>query len=179
MAKVGIFFGTDTGNTRKIAKEIAKKIGDEAAKPLNINRSNVAEMLEYDFLILGLPTLGDGELPGLTAGAESESWEEFLPDLSSEDLTGKTIALYGLGDQVGYPDNFVDALGILYEELEDSGAIFVGSWSTEGYEYTSSRAVNDEDEFYGLVLDQENQREMHEERLAKWIELIKPEFGLS
>lgn len=178
MAKIGIFFGTDTGNTRKIAKAIAKKIGDEAAKPLNINRSSVADILEYDYLILGSPTLGDGELPGLTAGTEDENWEESLPELSTADLTGKTIALYGLGDQVGYPDNFVDALGIIYEELEDTGAKFVGSWPTAGYEYNSSRAVNDDDDFFGLVLDQENQSDKHEERITAWLALIKPEFGL-
>jgi len=178
MAKIGIFFGTDTGNTRKIAKAIAKKIGDEAAKPLNINRSSVADMLEYDYLILGSPTLGDGELPGLTAGTEEENWEEFLPELSSADLTGKTIALYGMGDQVGYPDNFVDALGIIYEDLEDTGAKFVGNWSTAGYEYNSSRALNDDDDFVGLVLDQENQSDKHEERINAWLELIMPEFGL-
>lgn len=178
MAKIGIFFGTDTGNTRKLAKMIAKKIGDEAAKPLNVNRISVDDVLEYDFLILGSPTLGDGELPGLTAAAEDESWEEFLPQLSDQDLSGKTIALYGLGDQEGYPDNFVDALGIIYEELEESGAKFVGSWPTDGYQYSSSRAVID-DEFVGLVLDQENQSDLHEQRIDQWLELISPEFGLS
>lgn len=178
MAKIGIFFGTDTGNTRKTAKIIAKKIGEEASKPLNVNRTTVADMLEYDFLILGSPTLGDGELPGLTAGAESESWEEFLPDLASEDFSGKTIALFGFGDQEGYPDNFVDAMGIIYEELVDSGAEFVGFWPTEGYTFTSSRAVED-DEFVGLVLDQENQSDLHEERIDKWLEMISPAMGLA
>ena len=27
MAKIGLFFGTDTGKTRKVAKMIAKKVG--------------------------------------------------------------------------------------------------------------------------------------------------------
>lgn len=178
MAKIGIFFGTDTGNTRKIAKMMAKKIGEEAAKPLNVNRISVDEMLDYDFLILGSPTLGDGELPGLSAGAESESWEEFLPQLMDQDLSGKKIAMYGLGDQDGYPDNFVDALGIIYDELEAAGADMVGSWSTEGYTFNSSRAVID-DQFVGLVLDQENQSDLHEQRINEWLEIIAEEFGFS
>lgn len=178
MSKIGIFFGTDTGNTRKIAKIIARKIGEKAAKPLNVNRITSADILEYDYLILGSPTLGDGELPGLSAGAEDESWDEFLPQLSSEDLSGKTIALFGLGDQEGYPDNFVDAMGIIYEELVDSGAGFVGFWPTDGYTYNSSRAVED-DEFVGLVLDQENQSNLHEERMDQWLEIIAPAFGFA
>ncbi len=178
MAKIGIFFGTDTGNTRKIAKMMAKKIGEEAAKPLNINRASLDQILEYDYLILGSPTLGDGELPGLTAGAEDESWEESLPDLAEADLSGKTIAMYGLGDQVGYPDNFVDALGIIYDELSASGATFIGTWPTEGYEFNSSQAVVD-DEFVGLVLDQENQSDKHEERIDQWLQSIGGEFGFA
>jgi len=177
MAKIGIFFGTDTGNTRKIAKALAKKIGDAAAKPLNVNKVSVDDVLAYDYLILGSPTLGDGELPGLSSGGNEESWEEFLPKLAGEDLSGKTIALYGLGDQEGYPDNFVDALGLIYDELETTGAKFIGAWPTEGYTYNSSRAVID-DEFVGLVLDQDNQSDQHEERMDKWLELIGPAFGL-
>ena len=42
MAKVGIFFGTDTGNTRRIAKDIATALGSAiAAKPVNIRNATV------------------------------------------------------------------------------------------------------------------------------------------
>ena len=114
MAKVGIFFGTDTGNTRKFAKKMAQQLSETIAdKPVNINKASVDDLLAYDVLILGTPTYGEGELPGLSSGAQTESWEEFLPTLTGADFSGKTIALYGLGDQAGYADNFVDALGML------------------------------------------------------------------
>lgn len=86
MAKVGIFFGTDTGNTRKFAKTIASKLGDVADKPVNINKASVDDLLAYDVLILGSPTYGEGELPGLSAGHDNESWEEFLPTLAGADF---------------------------------------------------------------------------------------------
>jgi flavodoxin I len=171
MAKVGIFFGTDTGNTRKVAKTIAKQLGVE--KPENIKNASVADLLAFDTLILGSPTYGDGELPGLAAGTSTESWEEFLPNLAGSDFSGKTIALYGLGDQAGYPDNFVDAIGILYDAFADVGASFVGFSSTEGYEFNSSKAVID-GQFVGLVLDEDNQKELSEERLAAWLADIAP-----
>lgn len=173
MAKVGIFFGTDTGNTRKIAKAIAKQIGDVAGKPENIKNVSVDDLLAYDVLILGSPTYGEGELPGLTAGTSTESWEEFMPNLSGADFSGKTIALYGLGDQAGYPGNFVDALGMIYDVFADCGAKFVGFTSTEGYEFDRSKAVLD-DQFVGLVLDEDNQKELTEVRLANWLEDIAP-----
>ncbi|MGR8980081.1 MAG: flavodoxin [Gammaproteobacteria bacterium] len=172
MAKVGIFFGTDTGNTRKVAKSIAKQLGEAVAdKPVNIKNAVVDDLLAYDVLILGTPTYGEGELPGLGSGASTESWEEFMPNLAGADFNGKTIALYGLGDQAGYPGNFVDAMGMLYDAFFDCGARFVGFTGSEGYEFDRSKALLD-DKFVGLVLDEDNQKELSESRLSDWLTAI-------
>ena len=173
MAKIGIFFGTDTGRTRLIAKQIAKKLGDAAAVPLNIGRTTLADFLAYDALILGSPTLGDGMLPGESTGLSQPSWEEFLPQLQGSDLSGKTIALYGLGDQKKYPNEFVDAIGILHETLADLGAQLVGRWPVAGYDFAASRAVDGE-EFLGLALDQHHQAMLTESRIDTWLAQIKP-----
>lgn len=178
MAKIGLFFGSNTGNTRKIAKMIKKKFDDELmAKPLNVNRVEVDEFASYDFLILGTPTLGEGDLPGLSSDCENESWEEFLPKIEGVDFTGKTVAIYGLGDQVGYPDEFVDAMIEIYDFVKERGAKLVGSWPVEGYEFEHSESIVD-DKFVGLVLDQDNQSGLSEERLNTWLNQIAPEFGL-
>lgn len=172
MAKVGIFFGTDTGNTRKFAKKMAQQLGEAIAdKPVNINKASVEDLLAYDVLILGTPTYGEGELPGLSSGAQTESWEEFMPQLVGADFSGKTIALYGLGDQAGYADNFVDALGMLYDAFCDCGAKIIGFTNTEGYEFNRSKAQID-DKFVGLVLDEDCQKELSEKRLNDWLYVI-------
>ncbi|MDD5125035.1 flavodoxin domain-containing protein, partial [Methylovulum sp.] len=119
MAKIGIFFGTDTGNTRRIAKDIQTLLGAGlAAKPVNIRTASVEDLLQADVLILGTPTYGEGELPGLATGNATESWAEFLPKLASHDLTGKTVAIYGLGNQKGYADDFVSAMFYLYSAFK-------------------------------------------------------------
>lgn len=178
MATTGIIFGTDTGKTRKIAKQIYKLLGsDDVAKPININRCSVEDLLAYDQLIIGTPTLGEGELPGLSVDCESESWEEKVADLEEADFSGKKIALFGLGDQEGYPDEFVDGLGELNEIFSSAGAEIVGAWPNEGYEFNSSAAL-DGDEFVGLVLDLDNQAHLSDERIAAWLDIIKPELGL-
>jgi len=178
MAKIGLFFGTDTGNTRKIAKQIKNKFDDElVAKPLNVNRADVDDFMSYDFLILGTPTLGDGLLPGLSADCGSESWEEFLPKLEDQDFSGKTIAIYGLGDQVNYPLEFVNAVYFLHEFFDSRGATLVGRWPNEGYEFEESLAL-DGDEFLGLALDLDNQSGQTEQRLGAWLTSIAETFGL-
>ena len=178
MAKIGLFFGTDTGNTRKLAKQIKKSFDDELmAAPLNVNRADLEGFMSYQYLILGTPTLGDGLLPGLSAECENASWEEFLPQLEDEDFSGKTIAIFGLGDQVGYPDEFVNAIFFLYEFFEDRGAKLVGHWPVDGYEFEDSLAVVD-GHFLGLALDQDNQRDLTDNRLSAWLKLISDDFGL-
>ena len=173
MAKIGIFFGTDTGRTRLVAKQIAKKLGEVAAVPLNIGRATLADFLAYEALIIGSPTLGDGMLPGESTGLSQPSWEEFLPQLAGSDLTGKRIAIFGLGDQKKYAEEFVDAIGLLHDTFADLGATLIGRWPTEGYEFKASRAV-DGDDFLGLALDQHHQALLTESRIDAWLAQITP-----
>jgi flavodoxin I len=82
-----------------------------------------------------------------------------------------------LGDQDKYPDEFVDAMGILYEFFKARGANVVGAWPADDYDFISSKALVD-GQFVGLVLDQENQKALTETRLDAWLKQISPEFGL-
>lgn len=167
MAKIGLFYATDTGNTRKIAKKIRKQFAEDEIELFDVAKATPEALLGCEALIIGTPTLGDGELP--------DPLTEFLGQLEASHLEGKPIALFGLGDQVGYPTEFVDALGITYKKLKKLGARFVGSWSAEGYEFEKSKALRD-GEFVGLVLDQDNQADLTEERLEEWLDLVKPEL---
>ena len=177
MTKVGIFFGTDTGTTRRIAKTIARTIGREKAdKPVNIRNAEVADLLNYEILILGTPTYGDGELPGKSTGNMTESWEEFLPKMKGTDFTGKKVALYGPGNQKNYTGNFASALRYLYDAFTECGAEIIGRWDIGSeYNFKQSGAVIDE-QFVGLVLDEENQRELTQERLDIWLNMLEPSW---
>lgn len=178
MPRIGLFFGSSTGNTRRIAKMIKKRFDDATmAEALNVNKATPELLAGYAYLILGTPTLGEGDLPGLEADCQQPSWAEFLPQLAAVDFTGKTVALYGLGDQEKYPDQFVDALGLLYDFVTARGARVVGAWPTDGYDFIASKAERD-GEFVGLVLDQDNQKMLTDDRLETWLRLISAEFGL-
>ena len=174
MNKIGLFFGTETGTTRLIAKKIQKKLGDDiASKPLNVNRTTPAELLQYNALILGTPSYGVGELPGRSAGGLESNWAEFLAQLGQADWSGKRIALFGLGAQERYPERFASSLMRLYEVLRDGGAELIGSWSTEGYTFEHSDAVVD-GRFVGLVIDQRTQSLQTDERIDGWLAQVQP-----
>jgi len=177
MSRLGIFFGTETGRTRLLAKQIARQLSREYAieadKPANIGRTSVADFLAFDAYILGLPTLGQGELPGLNTGLDQPSWADFMPRLRPGSMAGKRVAIFGLGDQEKYPDHFVDGIGLLYDELTDLGAEVIGRWPTAGYTFTGSVAV-DGDEFLGLAIDQHAQAALTDARVAMWLSRVVP-----
>ena len=178
MPRIGLFFGSSTGNTRRIAKMIKKRYDDDTmAEALNVNKATPELVASYDYLILGTPTLGEGDLPGLDADCQQPSWAEFLPQLKDVDFTGKPVALYGLGAQEKYAENFVDALGMLHDFVTERGARVVGAWPSDGYDFIASKAERD-GEFVGLVLDQDNQKQLSDDRLATWLLSISREFGL-
>jgi flavodoxin I len=178
MSRIGLFFASSTGNTRRIAKMIKKRFDDDTmADALNVNKATADLVAGYSYLIFGTSTLGGGQLPGLSTDCMGGGWEEFLPQLKDVDFTGKTVALYGLGDQNKYPDEFVDALGEIYQFVVARGAKVVGAWPADDYDFISSKALVDGD-FVGLVLDQENQKMLTDTRVDAWLKLIAPEFGL-
>jgi flavodoxin I len=91
------------------------------------------------------------------------------------DYTGKKVTYVGVGDADGYPDTFVDAPGIIHERIKDKGAKFVGAWPTEGYNFEASKSVID-GKFLGLVIDEDNQKDLTDGRIEKWVAIIKSEF---
>ena len=168
MNKTAIIYSYSTKKTGKVAESIREAFNDEQVQMINAEEISEELFISFDHIIMGVPTWFDGELPNY--------WDEFVPALEDLDLTGKKIALYGLGDQKGYPENFVDGMGIMAEILEEQGATLVGFTSTAGYEFESSRAVRGE-QFAGLAIDYENQGSMNRERVASWVELLRTEFS--
>ena len=172
-ASIGIVFGTDTGNTEDIAGRIATQLeqhGADGAVITNITDADTETFDQSSLLILGIPTWDFG---GIQA-----DWDDVEAMLTSLELSGKTIALYGLGDQFGYGDYFVDAMGWLYERLKNSQANFIGFWPTDGYDFEASEALmEDGKHFCGLVIDEDQQFELTDERVANWVNQIVEEYN--
>ncbi len=167
MNKIGIIYSFNSRKTKKIAGRIAELLGSDLVEPVNVETVTKDIFLGYDRLILGVPTWFDGELPNY--------WDEFVPDLKEMDLAGKKVAIFGLADQAGYPENFGDAVGIMASLLKRQNAEVIGETDASGYKFESSKAYS-EGKFAGLILDQENQARMTGKRLENWVESIRNQF---
>lgn len=161
--RVTIIFGSDNGGTRSAAKVIAEHF--PGSVQLDVVRATAADFEGADLLILGTPTYGLGDL--------QDDWDRARRILNATELSGRRVALFGLGDQVGYSDTFVDGLGSLFDLVIARGATVVGRTPTEGYDFEGSKAIRD-GEFVGLVLDDDNQRDLTAGRIAAWTRTLVP-----
>ena len=165
MKKTGIFYGSTTGTTESVARLIAEKLGVSPADVHDVSKLDAALAESYEALILGTSTWGDGEL--------QDDWYDGIKVLKNANLSGKTIALFGCGDSESYCDTFCDGMGILYEDLKDSGCSFIGNKvGTDGYSFSSSIAVVN-GTFVGLALDEVNESDKTAERIDNWTAELK------
>lgn len=172
MANIKIFYGSTTGNTERTAELIKAELeqsGKVSAAVFNIADTDIKEIEEADFLILGTSTWYTGEL--------QDDWTNFYPKIDQLNLNNKKIALFGLGDQVNYSEYFLNGIGILAEKIKKNNGEIVGYWPVEGYDFSESLAVID-NKFAGLAIDESNQPELTRERVKKWVKQIIAEAGL-
>ncbi|MCH8492091.1 MAG: flavodoxin FldA [Idiomarina sp.] len=170
MATVGLFFGSDTGNTEAVAHMIEKELGKQMIAVQDIAKSSKEEIAEFDLLIFGIPTWYYGE-------AQCD-WDDFFPELEEIDFAGKVVAIFGCGDQEDYAEYFLDAMGMIRDIVEARGAIVIGHWPTEGYHFEESKGMADANHFVGLGIDEDRQPELTKERVEQWCAQLREEMGL-
>ena len=172
MSTIGLFYGSTTGKTADVAEKIQEAFGGDSVVTLyEISDIQPSEFDSYEYIIIGCPTWDIGELQA--------DWLGFYEDgeLDNAQFSGKKVAYFGTGDQSGYPENFQDAMGILEEKISGLGGKTVGNWSTDGYDFEASKGVKN-GKFVGLALDEDNQDELTDERISKWVSQLKSEFGI-
>ena len=158
--KIGVFYGSTTGKTAAVAGQLAQLIS--TAKLYPVAQATRADFESCDLLILGSSSWCDEQ------DRLQDDWNDAFACLREANLQGKKVALFGIGDQVGYPDAFVDAIRVLHDVAKAAGAQVVGKWPDEGYDYHQSAAIEG-DFFLGLPLDVTNQPELTESRLESWV----------
>ncbi|MAG75254.1 MAG: flavodoxin FldB [Colwelliaceae bacterium] len=167
--KIGLFYGSTTCYTEIAAEKIQAELGEDRVDLNNIKDVSLADINQYDILILGISTWDYGEL--------QEDWESHWEELATINLTNKIVALYGMGDQIGYTDWFQDALGMLHEVVEAQGGHTIGYWPNHGYEFAASKALTaDKSQFVGLALDEDNQYDKSDERISQWCQQVNQEL---
>ena len=164
-----MFWGSSTDMTSLASEVIKEEIEsfEHDIDSINIRDSGLEPILEYKNVIIGCPTWNVGEL--------QDDWDLLYKDYQKLRFDNITGAFFGVGDQMGYNYNYLDAVGLLARPFMENGGKLIGRWSIEGYEFDESVALEGE-EFLGLALDYDNQDNLSEERIRAWASLIQGEF---
>ncbi|KEA64829.1 Flavodoxin 2 [Marinobacterium lacunae] len=171
MNRIGLFYASTTGNTETVAEQIAGLIDKDVLEMHNIAAEGVSRISDYRYLIMGISTWDFGEL--------QEDWDAEWAALSSIDFTGRKVALFGLGDQIGYGEWFLDAMGQLAELVTERGGELVAPWPTAGYEFEQSKALSAAgDSFVGLAIDEDAQPAETAGRLERWVPEVLVAFDV-
>ncbi|VFP81483.1 flavodoxin FldA [Buchnera aphidicola] len=169
MKKIGIFYGSDTGNTEKISYIIYKKIGIDKSDIFDISNTSLKKIENFNILFFGISTWYYGELQC--------DWEDSLNMLNKINLNNKIIALFGCGDQEDYSEYFCDSIGIMFNILKKKNVHFVGEWPIINYNFESSKARKNKTHFFGLTIDEDNQPQLTKQRVNKWLKLVFTEIN--
>lgn len=171
MSKIGLFFGSSTGNTEAAAERIRDLFQERGFEVslFNIYSESVQNMEQFEYLVLGIPTWDIGEI--------QEDWKNCWDELDTLQLTGKKAAVFGQGDQRGYPATFQDCIGFLARKVRERGATVVGFTPTDGFDFDESQGLED-GKFMGLSLDDDNQRDLTDGRIQAWVAQLVSEFEL-
>ena len=166
MAKIGIFYGSTTGNAEGFANRIGERF--EGAEIFDISDASPADFEPFDVVLMGTSSWGEGEL--------QDDWDSFADNLDEIDFGGKTVGFFGCGDQDGHGDTFCDGMGVLHDKVAPKAKKVVGAWPAEGYEYENSMSVRD-GKFVGLAIDEDNQDDLTDGRIETWAAQVKAEIG--
>jgi flavodoxin I len=173
MKKIALIYWPKKGNTEDAAYRIYNRFDKETIDIFTITNINTAEFELYDAFIIGGSTTGADNWES----AHKTRWVDFFARLDKAAIKDKPFAMFGLGDQILYPYNFVDGMRGIKEQFEAHGANHKGKWPVEGYEFRDSDSVEG-DYFFGLALDLDQQKEMTDERIDLWVKQVKEEFGI-
>ncbi len=127
MARVILVYGSTTGNTEKLAEDIGKVLKQSGAVVVlkNVTDADAKEISDFDAVVLGCSTWGDGEL--------QDDFINFYRELKNISLQGKKAAVFGTGDSEMYPDTFCKAVDMIEERVKECGAeILIESLKVDG-----------------------------------------------
>jgi flavodoxin I len=166
--KAALIYGTCTGSTWHAAELIAEALKPEIElESVDVNSISANDLNNWDFLVCGIPTWDVGEL--------EYGWSDLYDNLDDTDLN-VMVTMFALGDQYTYAETYQDAMGILYTKLIERGASGgIGFTPTDDHSFEESLAVVD-GKFCGLALDEDNQGDLTEGRIAEWAKILKQEW---
>ncbi|MFO8128918.1 MAG: flavodoxin [Bacteroidales bacterium] len=173
MSKIALIYWPRKGNVEKVAGMVADGLDDLKPGVYAISQVDLTALADHDLIILGSSTVGADNWED----SHRSRWYDFFKQLENVRFKGQKIAFFGLGDQVLYPEHFVDGMMAIKKEFARHDVEFIGKWPAQGYDFQESASLEGDD-FIGLAVDEDQQPELTKERVDQWVAQVRKESGL-
>jgi len=173
MSKTVLFFSPQGGNVNTVANMLGEMIGNDRVDIIPVKEVKKEDVIRYNQIILIGSTVG---VDHWNNESVPDEWPPFFTKIEEVNFENKKVAIVGLGNSFLYPANFADGMADLYDRIKKKNARIFGFVDAKGYDFTDSRALNDEGIFCGLPIDEDNEEELTPSRLEKWISILKSDF---
>lgn len=167
-AQIGIFFGSSTGTTERVARVLHGALGERVYAAYDIAQSPLSYMASFPVLLLGTSTWNNGEL--------QDDWLLHQSTLEGMDLRGKWVGFFGIGDRLGYGETFLDAMGILYDIVVARGGTPFGATARPAGLADQLRAVRGQT-LVGLGIDDNDAEADIDAQTHRWAAQLVSEMN--
>ncbi len=168
-----IIYSSKGGNVENVARKLYHKLNPNEVTIAPIENLKHNSLRNTELFILGSSTVGADHWDN---NVYEDLWNKFFSEIKALNISmdKKKVAIFGLGNQVLYPDHFVDGMSELATLAQKAGAEIVGGYENKGYDFTASESLIG-NIFIGLPIDEDTQADKTDERLNNWIKILKLE----
>ena len=171
MAVVGLFYGSDTGNTENIAKMIQKQLGNDLIDIRDICPKVAKKILKHTISYFSVFRLGITVKHKLTGMIFSQRQKKSILQINSQVFSAVAIKKTMLIISVMLSAPCVTSQNRTAQSLWVTGQL--------GYTFEASKALLEDGTFIGLCIDEDRQPELTAERVEKWCKQIYDEMCLA
>ncbi len=173
MSKTAIIYWPKGGSVENAATRIYNQLKDRHADVsiFEITETDISELCNYDTFLVGGSTVGADNWTDAYSGEQWGPFHNKVKETKPDLFKGKKVALFGLGDQILYPHDYVNDMKLLFDRFIELHADLTGLYIDNNYDFIESDAfINGM--FIGLALDQKNQDNLTDGRISKWLDSL-------
>lgn len=119
MKNIVIAYGSTTGNTEQVANLLAGHLDQHQVAVYEVSALTEDLVAKADLVLLGASTWGYGEV--------QDDFAAYMSKIDGKTYGGKSVAVFGCGDQAGFGDVFCEAVTLIEEAVQAAGGGLVTS----------------------------------------------------
>jgi len=158
-----VLYATTTGRTKLLSEKIKAVVENniEHVTCANASELSLNEALNFDLILAGSPTTGEGDI--------HKNWKSMAEFITEEKYGSHDVSIFAMGDQRHHGKTFGGALWKLHSMWSQAGSNMQGYTEYLSYDNEKSPHLVDGQILPGLIIDHIGQRKYTDKRVSDWV----------